>query len=202
MARGGWDKPGHEVRREVIESPTYPDGPGTRGTFAARGAFVGVHYNTSKEQAQRTLDGITARGGRGALLRADLSIPSEAESLVGEFVEKAGGRLDALDHPVEPDGGDGHARIAANEGVGDVQRQHIAANDVAVFVGGRELAHRIPAANVGPGLPTRWSPSNLGRVKSVNPVCQDTPACVPSYPRQCARLLPQCANRIGTLGGT
>jgi 3-oxoacyl-[acyl-carrier protein] reductase len=64
--------------------------------FAARGAFVGVHYNTSSEQAQRTLDGIVARGGKGALLRADLSIPSEAEALVGEFVEKAGGRLDAL----------------------------------------------------------------------------------------------------------
>src|SRR3954464_15134567 len=63
--------------------------------FAARGAFVGVHYNTSREQAQRTLDGIVARGGRGALLRADLSVAPEAEALVGEFVEAAG-RLDAL----------------------------------------------------------------------------------------------------------
>lgn len=64
--------------------------------FAARGAFVGVHYHSSKEQAQRTFDGIIARGGRAALLRADLSVPQEAESLVGEFLEQAGGRLDAL----------------------------------------------------------------------------------------------------------
>lgn len=64
--------------------------------FAVRGAFVGVHYHSNQEKAERTLAGIRERGGQGALLRADLSIASEAEALVGEFVEAAGGRLDAL----------------------------------------------------------------------------------------------------------
>jgi 3-oxoacyl-[acyl-carrier protein] reductase len=64
--------------------------------FAARGAFVGVHYHSNQEKAERTLAGIRERGGQGALLRADLSVAAEAESLVGEFVEAAGGRLDAL----------------------------------------------------------------------------------------------------------
>ncbi|HEV7404783.1 MAG TPA: SDR family NAD(P)-dependent oxidoreductase [Chthoniobacteraceae bacterium] len=63
--------------------------------FAARGAFVGVHYNQSKEKAARTLAGIEERGGRGTLLRADLAVPSEAEALVGEFVAAAA-RLDVL----------------------------------------------------------------------------------------------------------
>lgn len=63
--------------------------------FAARGAFVGVHYHQSKEKAERTLAGLLAKGGRGALLRADLANAAEAESLVGEFVATAG-RLDVL----------------------------------------------------------------------------------------------------------
>ncbi len=64
--------------------------------FAARGAFVGVHYYSNQEKAARTLAGIRERGGEGVLLRADLSVASEAELLVGAFVEAAGGRLDAL----------------------------------------------------------------------------------------------------------
>jgi hypothetical protein len=40
---------------------------------------------------------------------------------------------------------------------------------------------------------------SYGAYTSVNLDGQPTYACVPSYPRQCAKRDPQCAKNIGTL---
>src|SRR5437764_6003499 len=63
--------------------------------LAGAGAFVGIHFHQSAEGANETLAAIQARGGRGVLLRADLTDAAQATALVDRMVEQAG-RLDIL----------------------------------------------------------------------------------------------------------
>lgn len=58
--------------------------------FAAEGALVGVHYRTSAQRAE-----MLAEETGGAALQADLTVESEADSLVPAAV-RALGRLDVL----------------------------------------------------------------------------------------------------------
>src|SRR6516225_8929705 len=50
--------------------------------LAAAGAFVGIHYRDSAEGAVAALAAIEQRGGKGVLLRADLTEPAQAERVV------------------------------------------------------------------------------------------------------------------------
>src|SRR5262245_43898103 len=59
------------------------------------GAVVGIHYHSSRREAEETLGMLTARGGRGVLLQADLTVETEATGLVDRLVAEAG-RLDIL----------------------------------------------------------------------------------------------------------
>ena len=63
--------------------------------LAQAGAIIGVHYHTSDEGAQATLNEIEMAGGRGILLSGDLTLEAEANRVVDEFVARAG-RLDIL----------------------------------------------------------------------------------------------------------
>ena len=63
--------------------------------LARAGAFVGVHYHRSQEEARRTLAEIRESGGQGVGLQADLADPEQARSLVGRLVEQSG-RLEIL----------------------------------------------------------------------------------------------------------
>ena len=62
--------------------------------LSASGAFVGIHYNTSREGAEELLAATRQRGG-GVLLQADLTDQDRAEGIVDELVA-ATGRLDIL----------------------------------------------------------------------------------------------------------
>ena len=62
---------------------------------AGAGAFVGVHYHSSEAAAADTLRAIESAGGKGVLLRGDISREAEANSVVEQFVQRAG-RLDVL----------------------------------------------------------------------------------------------------------
>lgn len=64
-------------------------------SLAEAGAFVGIHFHTSHEGAKASLAAAERRGGKAAVLQADLSNPDEARGLVDEFVARAG-RLDIL----------------------------------------------------------------------------------------------------------
>lgn len=64
-------------------------------TLAARGAFLGVHCNTSRTAADETLKAIVDAGGRGVVLAADLAHEDQATQLVDRFLEAAG-RIDVL----------------------------------------------------------------------------------------------------------
>ncbi|HLV85155.1 MAG TPA: SDR family NAD(P)-dependent oxidoreductase, partial [Devosia sp.] len=63
--------------------------------FAAQGAMVGLHYNSSVEAARQLAAEITAAGGRVALIRADANQSSEMRRAVEETVAEFG-RLDGL----------------------------------------------------------------------------------------------------------
>ena len=63
--------------------------------MAAAGAFVGIHYRTSRDGAEAALATIQEAGGTGMLLQGDLTNADSCRSLVDQFVEKAG-RLDIL----------------------------------------------------------------------------------------------------------
>lgn len=63
--------------------------------FAAQGARVGLHYNSSEEAARAVAYEIGAAGGEAVLIRADVSTGAGARSAVEQAVA-ALGRLDGL----------------------------------------------------------------------------------------------------------
>jgi 3-oxoacyl-[acyl-carrier protein] reductase len=63
--------------------------------FAAQGASVGLHYNSSVDAAAGLAAQITASGGRVALIKADANQPADMGRAVEETVA-AFGRLDGL----------------------------------------------------------------------------------------------------------
>jgi 3-oxoacyl-[acyl-carrier protein] reductase len=70
-------------------------GRATALALGGAGAFVGIHYHSSKDEAAETLATLSARGGRGILLPADLTVEAEAMTVVDRLVAAAG-RLDVL----------------------------------------------------------------------------------------------------------
>ena len=64
-------------------------------TLAAAGAFVGVHFNRSVDEAQSVVDNIHAAGGQACLLQADLANPEQASALPKQLVAQTD-RLDIL----------------------------------------------------------------------------------------------------------
>jgi 3-oxoacyl-[acyl-carrier protein] reductase len=70
-------------------------GAALAAAFAAQGALVGLHYNSSVEAAQSLAETIRASGGTVELIRADASKESEIAGAV-QAAQKAFGRLDGL----------------------------------------------------------------------------------------------------------
>jgi 3-oxoacyl-[acyl-carrier protein] reductase len=64
-------------------------------SLAAAGAFVGIHYRESADDARATLDAIVQSGGNGMLLQADLMVVEQCVSVVDQLIT-ATGRLDIL----------------------------------------------------------------------------------------------------------
>ncbi len=63
--------------------------------FAAQGAKVGVHYNSSGDAAEALVREIEQAGGTAVAIQADVSSSAEVERMVEEAAEKLGG-LDGL----------------------------------------------------------------------------------------------------------
>lgn len=63
--------------------------------LASAGAMVGVHYHASQSEAEQTLAEIESRGGKGLLLKADLTDEAQGSETVDRFAAHAG-RLDIL----------------------------------------------------------------------------------------------------------
>lgn len=59
--------------------------------FAAQGAKIGLHYNSSKDAAEALATEIRAAGGTVELVRADASRPEEFRAAVEDVVSRLGG---------------------------------------------------------------------------------------------------------------
>ena len=59
--------------------------------LARRGADVAIHYNRSREDAERTAGAVRAVGRRAEVFQADLSQHADCRRLVSEVVESFGG---------------------------------------------------------------------------------------------------------------
>jgi len=63
--------------------------------LARYGAKIGIHYHSSKSDAEQTLVEIEMLGSKGILLQADLTVEDQANSIVDKLVSEFG-RLDIL----------------------------------------------------------------------------------------------------------
>ena len=63
--------------------------------LGSAGATVGIHYHTSRSEAEQTLADLRALGAEGCLLAADLTIEADAEAVVDRLIAETG-RLDVL----------------------------------------------------------------------------------------------------------
>lgn len=70
-------------------------GRATALALAEAGAFVGIHYHRSADEAGEVLGAVRAAGGNGVVMRADLTLENEANMLVDRMAQEAG-RLDIL----------------------------------------------------------------------------------------------------------
>jgi len=59
------------------------------------GAFIGIHYHSSKKGAEKTLELLKQQNGDGMLLEADLTCEEEANEIVDKLIAEKG-RLDIL----------------------------------------------------------------------------------------------------------
>jgi 3-oxoacyl-[acyl-carrier protein] reductase len=59
--------------------------------FAAQGAKVGLHYNSSKDAAEALVAEIESAGGTVEMVRADASNPDELAAAVKNVAERLGG---------------------------------------------------------------------------------------------------------------
>jgi glucose 1-dehydrogenase len=70
-------------------------GQETARELAGSGWDVAIHYNCNRAGAELTARGVTAAGGRSALLQADLTDPAAVMRLMAAY-DAAFGRMDAL----------------------------------------------------------------------------------------------------------
>ncbi|MCB9383911.1 MAG: 3-oxoacyl-ACP reductase FabG [Bryobacterales bacterium] len=70
-------------------------GAATAVELGRQGARVAVHYNSSREEAERVANQIADLGGEAKLFQADVSKPEEAKALAGKVLS-AFGRIDSL----------------------------------------------------------------------------------------------------------
>ncbi|WP_407571235.1 bifunctional dihydropteridine reductase/dihydrofolate reductase TmpR [Deinococcus altitudinis] len=88
------------VRTALVTGGAKGIGRGIALTLAAAGFDVVISYRGSKQEATETVEALRALGGRAAMLRADVTVPEEAERLVqgahALFLSQGGAGLGVL----------------------------------------------------------------------------------------------------------
>lgn len=95
MSKPSMNLPEFAGKRILITGASTGIGAALAHAFAAQGAHVGIHYNSSKDAAESVLRSIEAEGGTGCLIRADASDSAALAAAVEEAASALGG-LDGL----------------------------------------------------------------------------------------------------------
>lgn len=95
MRYDGMRVPDIEGRAVLVTGASTGIGAAVARAFASLGAQVGLHYNASAGPAEALAAEISGRGGRAALIRADMATGDGARAAVAGMVA-AFGRMDGL----------------------------------------------------------------------------------------------------------
>ncbi len=112
--------------------------------LAEDGFAVGIHCRGSTREAEAVADGIRTRGGRAAVLTADLGVEADVQALLPAVEEALGGPVGVLVN---------NASLFEYDSVETTSREswdlHMEANLRAPFVLTQALAARLPTAAKG-----------------------------------------------------
>ena len=72
----------------IITGASRGIGRAIANNFAENNAIVGINYNTSDQKAEEILKQIKQKGGKATLLKGDVSIPKDVETIVKTFVSE------------------------------------------------------------------------------------------------------------------
>ncbi len=81
-------------RKVLVTGSSSGIGSATAVLFSEQGCFVGVHYFSTEDGAEKTFEQVR-KNSNGLLLRADVRDERQVQQMVKQFVEKAGG-IDVL----------------------------------------------------------------------------------------------------------
>ena len=84
-------------RVAIITGASRGIGASTAQVLAQRGYRVVVNYRSSAAEAEKVVSAISAAGGEGMAIRADVTNPNEVAAMMGE-VERRWGQVDVLVH--------------------------------------------------------------------------------------------------------
>lgn len=112
--------------------------------LAQAGATVAVHYHSSKAGADKTLAEIERHGGKGFLVRADLTDESQVKQLIADVIAKTS-RLDILFN----NAGSVIERAKIEECSFDLWQRVMAANLTSAFLTSREAIPHLKKSGHG-----------------------------------------------------
>jgi NAD(P)-dependent dehydrogenase (short-subunit alcohol dehydrogenase family) len=85
------------LRVAIITGASRGIGAATARVLAERGFCVVVNYHSSAQEADEVVSAIAAAGGEAVAVRADVTVPDDVATMVGE-TEQRWGRVDVLVH--------------------------------------------------------------------------------------------------------
>ena len=84
-----------KIKCALITGASRGIGRGVAIKFAEKGCFVGINYVSNDNEAKETLEIIQKNGGKGMILKGDVSKTIDVKRIVKKFIDKTG-KIDIL----------------------------------------------------------------------------------------------------------